>query len=57
MSLVAKCFKHKSRVVAVQYAKKGIRVNTVVPGQLYTPMVDVRLAKQRNGGDVSVRCD
>ena len=42
-----------SRVVAVQYAKKGIRVNTVVPGQLYTPMVDVRLAKQRTGGDVS----
>ncbi len=41
-----------SRVVAVQYAKSGIRVNTVVPGQLYTPMVDVRLAKQRTGGDV-----
>jgi NAD(P)-dependent dehydrogenase (short-subunit alcohol dehydrogenase family) len=41
-----------SRVVAVQYAKTGIRVNTVVPGQLYTPMVDVRLAKQRTGGDV-----
>ena len=42
-----------SRVVAVQYAKTGIRVNTVVPGQLYTPMVDVRLAKQRTGGDVT----
>lgn len=42
-----------SRVTAVQYAKKGIRVNTVVPGQLYTPMVDVRLAKQRTGGDVT----
>lgn len=42
-----------SRVVAVQYAKTGIRVNTVVPGQLYTPMVDVRLAKQRTGGDVN----
>jgi NAD(P)-dependent dehydrogenase (short-subunit alcohol dehydrogenase family) len=41
-----------SRVVAVQYAKQGIRVNTVVPGQLHTPMVDVRLAKQRTGGDV-----
>jgi NAD(P)-dependent dehydrogenase (short-subunit alcohol dehydrogenase family) len=41
-----------SRVVAVQYAKSGIRVNTVVPGQLYTPMVDVRLARQRTGGDV-----
>jgi NAD(P)-dependent dehydrogenase (short-subunit alcohol dehydrogenase family) len=42
-----------SRVVAVQYAKAGMRVNTVVPGQLYTPMVDVRLAKQRTGGDVT----
>jgi NAD(P)-dependent dehydrogenase (short-subunit alcohol dehydrogenase family) len=33
-----------SRVVAVQYAAKGIRVNTVVPGQLHTPMVETRLA-------------
>ena len=41
-----------SRVVAVQYAGKGIRVNTVVPGQLHTPMVEARLAKQRTGGDV-----
>jgi NAD(P)-dependent dehydrogenase (short-subunit alcohol dehydrogenase family) len=41
-----------SRVVAVQYAKRGIRVNCVVPGQLHTPMVEARLAKQRAGGDV-----
>jgi NAD(P)-dependent dehydrogenase (short-subunit alcohol dehydrogenase family) len=41
-----------SRVTAVQYAKKGIRVNTVIPGQLHTPMVEARLAKQRTGGDV-----
>jgi NAD(P)-dependent dehydrogenase (short-subunit alcohol dehydrogenase family) len=41
-----------SRVVAVQYASKGIRVNTVVPGQLHTPMVEARLAGQRAGGDV-----
>jgi len=41
-----------SRVVAVQYAAKGIRVNSVVPGQLHTPMVEARLAKQRTGGDV-----
>jgi hypothetical protein len=39
-------------VVAVQYAPKGIRVNTVVPGQLHTPMVEARLARQRAGGDV-----
>lgn len=41
-----------SRVVAVQHAPDGIRVNTVVPGQLHTPMVETRLAKQRTGGDV-----
>jgi len=41
-----------SRVVAIQYAKRGIRVNTIVPGQLHTPMVEVRLAGQRAGGDV-----
>lgn len=41
-----------SKVVAVQYAKKHIRVNTIVPGQLHTPMVEVRLAKTRAGGDV-----
>jgi NAD(P)-dependent dehydrogenase (short-subunit alcohol dehydrogenase family) len=42
-----------SRVVAVQYAGKGIRVNTVIPGQMHTPMVEARLAGQRAGGDVA----
>ncbi|MBU6497589.1 MAG: SDR family oxidoreductase [Rhodospirillales bacterium] len=41
-----------SRVVAVQHAGHGVRVNTVVPGQLHTPMVESRLAGQRAGGDV-----
>lgn len=41
-----------SRVTAVQHAPERIRVNTVVPGQLHTPMVEVRLAGQRAGGDV-----
>jgi NAD(P)-dependent dehydrogenase (short-subunit alcohol dehydrogenase family) len=41
-----------SRVVAVQHAAQGVRVNTVVPGQLHTPMVATRLAGQRTGGDV-----
>ena len=41
-----------SRVVAVQYAPKGIRVNTVIPGQMHTPMVEARLAGQRAKGDV-----
>lgn len=42
-----------SRVLAVEYAPKNIRVNTVVPGQLHTPMVETRLAGQRAGGDVA----
>jgi hypothetical protein len=42
-----------SRVVAVQHAADRIRVNTVVPGQLHTPMVEARLAGQRAGGDVA----
>ena len=41
-----------SKVVAVQYAPKRIRVNTLVPGQLHTPMVEARLARTRAGGDV-----
>lgn len=43
-----------SRVVAVEYAPHKIRVNTVVPGQLHTPMVEARLAGQRAGGDVDL---
>jgi NAD(P)-dependent dehydrogenase (short-subunit alcohol dehydrogenase family) len=42
-----------SRVTAVEYAPKRIRVNTVVPGQMHTPMVEARLAGQRAGGDVA----
>jgi NAD(P)-dependent dehydrogenase (short-subunit alcohol dehydrogenase family) len=41
-----------SRVVAVEYAPKNIRCNTVIPGQMHTPMVETRLAGQRAGGDV-----
>ena len=40
------------RVVGVEYASKGIRVNTVVPGQLHTPLVDAVLAKDQSGGDI-----
>lgn len=40
------------RVAAVEYASKGIRINTVLPGQLHTPLVDVILAKNQSGGDV-----
>ena len=41
-----------SKVTAVEFAPKGVRVNTVVPGQLHTPMVETRLAGQRTGGNV-----
>ncbi|HWC22751.1 MAG TPA: SDR family NAD(P)-dependent oxidoreductase [Flexivirga sp.] len=41
-----------TRSVAVQHAPVGIRANTVIPGQLHTPMVEARLAGQRAGGDV-----
>ncbi|MGI4950850.1 MAG: SDR family NAD(P)-dependent oxidoreductase [Janthinobacterium lividum] len=40
------------RVTAVEFAPQNIRVNTVVPGQMHTPMVEARLAGQRAGGDV-----
>jgi len=42
------------RVVAVEYASKNIRVNSVVPGLLHTPMVDTVLARNRTGGDVEL---
>jgi NAD(P)-dependent dehydrogenase (short-subunit alcohol dehydrogenase family) len=41
-----------SRVVAVEYASKKIRVNSVLPGQLHTPLVDAILAKTQSGGDL-----
>jgi len=41
-----------SRVTAVEYAPQRIRVNTVVPGQMHTSMVEARLAGQRAGDDV-----
>jgi NAD(P)-dependent dehydrogenase (short-subunit alcohol dehydrogenase family) len=40
------------KVVAVEYASKGIRINSVLPGQLHTPLVEVRVAKNQSGGDV-----
>jgi len=40
------------RVVGVEYAKKGIRINSILPGQLHTPLVDAVLAKTQSGGDI-----
>lgn len=42
------------RVVAVEYAKKGIRVNTVLPGQLHTPLVEATLAGTQTAGDAEL---
>ncbi len=39
------------QVTAVKYARQHVRVNTVVPGLMNTPLVTVRLAGQRAGGD------
>ena len=40
-----------SRSVAGTYAKQGIRVNTVVPGLMHTPLVEHRLARTVAGND------
>lgn len=40
-----------SKSVAGTYAKKGIRVNTVVPGLMHTPLVEYRLARTVGGND------
>jgi NAD(P)-dependent dehydrogenase (short-subunit alcohol dehydrogenase family) len=40
-----------SRVTAVRYAPDGVRINTVVPGLMNTPLVKARLAGERAGGD------
>ncbi len=40
-----------SRSVAGTYAKQGIRVNTVVPGLMHTPLVAYRLAQSVGGND------
>jgi len=41
-----------SQAVAMQYAARGVRCNTLIPGQMHTPLVEARLAKDRAGGDV-----
>jgi len=42
---------HFSRVCAVHYAPHQVRVNTVIPGLMFTPLVTERLAAQQAGGD------
>jgi hypothetical protein len=43
---------HFSRVTAVKYAPDNVRINTVVPGLMHTPLVEARLAGERAAGDV-----
>ena len=40
-----------SKSVAMAYAKQGIRCNTVVPGLMHTPLVEVRLLRQLGSND------
>ena len=35
-----------SRSTAIAYVRKGIRVNTVIPGSMHTPLVEHRLVRQ-----------
>jgi NAD(P)-dependent dehydrogenase (short-subunit alcohol dehydrogenase family) len=46
-----------SRSVAGTYAQKGIRVNTVVPGLMHTPLVEYRLARTVGGNDAQKLID
>ena len=43
---------HLTRMIAVEYAPKGIRCNSVSPGFMRTPMVEKSLADHYAGGDV-----
>jgi len=42
---------HFSKTTAITYAPRGIRMNCVLPGLIYTPLV-VKLAEQFAGGDL-----
>ena len=46
-----------SRSVAGTYAKNNIRVNTVVPGLMHTPLVETRLARTVGGNDLQKLID
>jgi NAD(P)-dependent dehydrogenase (short-subunit alcohol dehydrogenase family) len=46
-----------SRSVAGTYAKQNIRVNTVVPGLMHTPLVESRLARTVGGNDLQKLID
>ena len=41
------------RSTAIAYVRKGIRVNTVIPGSMHTPLVEHRLVKQLGANDAA----
>lgn len=41
-----------SRVAAVEFAPQRVRVNTIVPGQVHTPLVDMVLSRDQADGDL-----
>lgn len=41
------------RSTAIAHVRKGIRVNTVIPGSMHTPLVENRLVKQLGVGDAA----
>lgn len=41
------------RSTAIAYVRQGIRVNTVIPGSMHTPLVENRLVKQLGVGDAA----
>lgn len=44
---------HLSRVTAVRYASNHVRINTVIPGLMNTPLVEARLVGERGDGDAA----
>src|SRR5271166_4339833 len=40
-----------SKSIAIAYVKKGVRVNTVIPGVMHTPLVENRLVNQLGSAD------
>ena len=41
-----------TKAVAVQYAARGVRCNSISAGLMHTPLVEARLADQYGGGDL-----
>jgi len=46
-----------TQAVALQYAAKGIRANTILPGLMHTPMIVEPLKSAYGGGDVNKMID